>query len=95
MGNCSGICTMKEDPLPIKEINNDEKEKQKKDPENNEIKKDIEKNFENPNQQKNEEIDIDMDFMKEQEDKIIKMQAKMKGNLARKQLKGEQIKKEK
>lgn len=97
MGNCSGICAMKEDPFPITELNKNENEKQKdqQKEENKEIKKNIEKSIEDSNNKQNEEVDIDMDFMKEQEDKIIKMQAKIKGNIARKQIKGEQNKKEK
>ena len=86
------MCLMKQAPLPIKETDQKEikiKDEAKKS-NNEEIKNNIEKNIEKSDQKPNEDIDIDMDFMKENEGKIVKMQAKIKGNMARKQIKGVQ-----
>lgn len=105
MGNCTGMCQMKEDPKDISQINvqtpKPNETFQKKDEDkckeadiikNGKLEEKIKPQIEKENN-KEEEVDIDMDFMKENEEKIVKMQAKMKGNLARKQMKGDKQKK--
>lgn len=97
MGNCTGACFVKDDPKLINEVSqiieNDSKNNkiiENPRPQSDRLKIDISKQAEKKpviTAENNEIADIDMDFMKENEDKIIKMQAKMKGNMARKQIK--------
>ena len=90
MGNCAGLCLTQPDknvnPIEIdsvvnnnKKPNNDEKPKEEKKPEEN---------------KQEEELDIDMDFMKQNESKIVKMQANMKGRMVRKQMEDQKKKNE-
>ena len=76
MGNCTGICCAKEDAIVSRDLEFEEqKAKIKK-------KGKEEKNIKN----EEDNLDIDIQYMKENEEKIIKMQANIKGHLTRKHM---------
>jgi hypothetical protein len=84
MGSCMGICAPQQgktiNPIEIESAIKQSKQEveNKKVAENNEI--------HNNKENKEEEVDIDMDFMKQNESKIVKMQANMKRHMAQKQM---------